>query len=71
MLGSRVMLADDGGGAAAAAAAVRAGRAGAGLPRAAAVEERLHGVIELSAFSVAFVFLLCRHLCSMWGLYPL
>ena len=60
MLGSRVMLADDGGGpaavvvaaavaaSAAAATAVSAGRAGAWLPRGAAVELRLHGFIELS-----------------------
>ena len=63
MLGSRVMLADDGGGpaavvvtaavaasAAAAVAAASAGRAGAWLPRGAAVELRLHGFIELPRY---------------------
>ena len=43
--------------AAAAAVAASAGRAGARLPRGAAVEQRLHGFIELSA-SLAILFVL-------------
>ena len=67
MLGFRAMLADDGGGgvavaaatttAAAAAAAARAGRVEAGLPRGAAVELRLHGLIERSVSLVVLGFL--------------
>ena len=60
MLGSSAILADDGGGGAAvaaAAAAARAGRVEAGLPRGAAAELRLHGLIERSVSLVVLVFL--------------
>ena len=66
MLGSSAILADDGGGgvavaaaaaATATAAAARAGRVEAGLPRGAAAELRLHGLIERSVPLVVPLFL--------------